>query len=125
MCSTFDAPNLGERRPLIARSEPHGPCDRTHDSRHVRPITGIIGRVGRLRGGYALPTLGRGGNLSWCSNGLTGAEVRVRLAMGVRGKFLETDPRGELLDRADLAGYLDIMGAAGASVQMEYIAARP
>ena len=41
------------------------------------------------------------------------------------GEFLETDPRGELLDRADLAGCLDIMGAAGASVQMEYIAARP
>jgi len=28
---------------------------------------------------------GRSGKLSWCSNGLTGAEVQVRLAMGVRG----------------------------------------
>jgi hypothetical protein len=24
----------------------------------------------------------------WCSNGLTGAEVQVRLAIGVRGNFL-------------------------------------
>ncbi len=79
--------------------------------RHVRPITGIIGRVGRLRGGYALPTLGRSGKLSWCSNGLTGAEVQVRLAMGVRGELLETDPRGELLDRAELAVCLNIIGA--------------
>ncbi len=73
----------------------------------------LIGRVGRLRGGYALPTLGRSGKLSWCSNGLTGAEVQVRLAMGVRGAFLETDPRGELLDRAELAVCLDIIGAHG------------
>ncbi len=83
--------------------------------RHVRPITRIIGRVGRLRGGYALPTLGRSGKLSWCSNGLTGAEVQVRLAMGVRGEFLETDPRGELLDRAELAVCLDIIGAPWSS----------
>ncbi len=54
--------------------------------RHVRPITRIIGRVGRLRGGYALPTLGRSGKLSWCSNGLTGAEVQIRLAMGASGR---------------------------------------
>jgi len=56
--------------------------------RHVRPITGIIGRVGRLRGGYALPTLGRSGKLSWCSNGLTGAEVQGRLAWAPGGHFL-------------------------------------
>ncbi len=56
----------------------------------------------------------RSGKLSWCSNGLTGAEVQVRLAMGARGAFLETDPRGELLDRAELAVCLDIIGAASA-----------
>ncbi len=44
--STFDAPNLGERRTLIARSEPHGPCDRTHDSRHERHRTEAQGALG-------------------------------------------------------------------------------
>jgi len=34
--------------------------------------------------------------------------------MGVRGPSLETDPRGELLDRAELAVCLDIIGAASA-----------
>jgi len=48
----------------------------------------LIGRVGCLRGGYVLPTLGRSGKLGWCSDGLTGAEVQVRLAIGVRGNFL-------------------------------------
>jgi len=56
----------------------------------------------------------RSGKLSWCSNGLTGAEVQVGLANGVRGESLETDPRGELLDRAELAVCLDIIGAAAA-----------
>jgi len=34
--------------------------------------------------------------------------------MGVRGEFLETDPRDDLLDRAELAVCLDIVGAAAA-----------
>jgi len=34
--------------------------------------------------------------------------------MGARGEFLETDPRGELLDRAELAVCLDIIGTAAA-----------
>ncbi len=47
------------------------------------------------------------------ANGLTGAEVQVRLAMGVRGNFLRPT-RGELLDRAELEVCLDIIGAASA-----------
>jgi len=73
-----------------------------------------LGRVGRPRGGYAFPTLGRSGSLSWCSDGLTGAEVPARLTMGVRGLSLETDPRDEVLDWAELAVCLDIIGAAAA-----------
>jgi len=57
-----------------------------------------------------------------CSNGLTGAEVQVRLAMGVRGESLETDPRGELLDRAELAVCLDIIGASRCVYVAERIA---
>ena len=47
-------------------------------------------------------------------HGLTGAEVQVRLTMGVRGASFETDPRGDLLDRAELAVCLDIIGTAAA-----------
>jgi len=72
--------------------------------RHERPITGIT---------WMSALVDRSGKLSWCSNGLTGAEVQVRLAMG-QGESLETDPRGELLDQAELEVCLDIIRAAAA-----------
>ncbi len=54
-----------------------------------------------------LPTLGRSRKLRWCSNGLTGAVVQVRLAMGVRGLSLVTEPRDEVLD---LGGTCSVSG---------------
>jgi len=102
-CGLGPTPIVGERtRTLIAASGLSGPCHRMSALRQSRTSSWRL-RLADSRQERKAQLVQR--RTDWCRG--SGSP-----RMGARGAFLETDPRGELLDRAELEVCLDIIGAA-------------